>query len=101
MSAKRFLRARLFGSHRVRRMWPVRKPAALRRQLEALENRTVPTTLHWTGAASSNWGTAGNWLENAAPANGDTLIFDTTTVGFAATAAAFNPNNNLASLTGL
>jgi autotransporter-associated beta strand protein len=59
------------------------------------------TTFHWTGAAGSNWGTAGNWAENAVPTSGATLIFDTATAGFAGTAAAFAPVNNLSGLTGL
>ncbi|WP_227255065.1 beta strand repeat-containing protein [Frigoriglobus tundricola] len=62
---------------------------------------TTPTTLHWTGAASSNWSAAGNWEEGAAPVSGDTLVFDTTTAGFAATTAAFAPTNDITGLTGL
>src|SRR5207248_5488878 len=42
MPAKRSLRERLFGPFRTRRTAPVRKPPALRRQLEPLEDRTVP-----------------------------------------------------------
>jgi hypothetical protein len=43
-------------------------------------------------------GSALSWRENAIPAPGDTLIFDTTTVGFAGTAAAFAPTNDLPAL---
>src|SRR5262249_16075439 len=45
-----------------------------------------------------------NWKENKAPANGDTLVFDTTTSGFKAGAFgtvpnSYTPNNDLAGLT--
>jgi autotransporter-associated beta strand protein len=59
----------------------------------------TPTVLHWTGAAGSNWSTAGNWAEDVAPTSGKSLVFDTTTVGFAGTAAAFAPNNDISGLT--
>ena len=49
-------------------------------------------------AVSSSWSTPGNWVENVAPTNGKSLVFDTTTVGFAGTAAAFAPNNDIAGL---
>ena len=57
--------------------------------------------LHWTGATSSNWSAAGNWAENLAPASGDTLIFDTSTPGFAATTTAYAPSNDLNGLTNI
>ena len=58
-------------------------------------------TLHWTGATSSDLGTASNWAEATGPTNGSILVFDTTTPGFAATAAAFTPTNAIAGLTNI
>jgi autotransporter-associated beta strand protein len=55
------------------------------------------TTLHWIGAQSSSWSDPRNWLEMTAPISGDTLVFDTTTAGF----ATFAPNNDITGLTGL
>lgn len=34
---------------------------------------------HWQGDVSGNWNTAGNWLENAVPVNGDQLEFSAAT----------------------
>lgn len=73
--------------------------------MESLEARRVLATLFWQGdAANTNWGTAGNWADDLAgtdtgalPANGDTLVFNTNTTGF----ASFTANNNLAGLTGI
>ena len=62
------------------------------------------TTEHWIGSAAANgksWNVATNWLEDAVPVSGDTLVFDTTTAGFSATANGFAPNNNIAGLTNL
>ena len=56
---------------------------------------------HWIGAVGSNWSTPGNWNENSAPVSGDTLVYDTSTARFAATAAAFAPNNDLNGLTNI
>jgi autotransporter-associated beta strand protein len=80
---------------------PARRPArrAPRPLAEALEDRLAPATLHWIGATSSNWSAATNWAENAFPANGDTVVFDTTQAGFAGTAASFLPANDLSGLT--
>ncbi len=61
-------------------------------------------TEHWIGSAAANgksWNVATNWLEDAVPVSGDTLVFDTTTAGFSATANGFAPNNNIAGLTNL
>src|SRR5690349_8794460 len=46
MSAKRSLRERLFGSSRQRRTSAVRKPPALPRHLETLEERVTPAPVH-------------------------------------------------------
>lgn len=62
--------------------------------VEFLENRLVPSTLHWTGAFSASWSVAGNWLENRAPTNGDLVAFDTT----AAIVQSFTSNNDLTNL---
>ncbi|HUG70323.1 MAG TPA: Calx-beta domain-containing protein, partial [Pirellulaceae bacterium] len=45
----------------------------------------VGFTLHWQGDVSSNWSDPANWLENLAPQNGDTLVFDTNTSGLTST----------------
>jgi len=34
---------------------------------------------HWQGDVNGNWNTAGNWLENAVPVNGDELNFSAAT----------------------
>ncbi|HUR53632.1 MAG TPA: autotransporter-associated beta strand repeat-containing protein, partial [Gemmataceae bacterium] len=68
-----------------------------RLSLTHLEDRVTPATLHWTGAASTAWSNPANWVENVNPANGDRLVFDTTTPGF----VSFAPNNDIAGLTGL
>ncbi len=69
-------------------------PSRFRPTLELLEDRLTPATLHWTGAAGTNWSTASNWLENRAPINGDVLAFDT-----AATAVqSFTSTNDLPAL---
>jgi hypothetical protein len=50
--------------------------------LEPLEDRFVPATLKWNGAAGANWSPAASWLnsnnQGQAPVNGDTLVFDGT-----------------------
>jgi hypothetical protein len=54
--------------------------------LEALEDRTVPSTLTWTGAAGdNNWDTAANWYTGssvaaAPPTNGDNVVINGGTV---------------------
>mgnify|MGYP000461383085 CR=1 FL=1 len=45
--------------------------------LTELEDRSIPATLSWIGAAGAGgnlWGTASNWLQNQVPANGDRLV---------------------------
>src|SRR4051812_25787866 len=74
----------------VSRPAPARK--ASRPRFEFLEDRVTPANLHWLGTTSTAWGTASNWQENAVPANGDVLFFDTT----AGTVVNFTSNNNLA-----
>jgi hypothetical protein len=43
---------------------PAQRPARACRaiRLEALEDRTVPSTVNWVGG-SGDWGTASNWLD--------------------------------------
>lgn len=57
----------------------------------------LPTvmTLHWQGDVDNNWSTPGNWLEDQAPRDGDSVIFDTVTTGFAGNFAAANDLTNL------
>jgi fibronectin-binding autotransporter adhesin len=45
----------------------------------------------WSGAVTTDWNVAGNWLENAIPATGDSLVFD-------ASSAQPTSNNNIGSL---
>ena len=52
----------------------------------------ISTVLHWQGDVDSNWSTPGNWLEDQSPINGDLLVFDTATTGFADN---FTPENDL------
>src|SRR5581483_3119072 len=75
------------------------RPPPLR--FESLEDRLTPATLHWLGTSSSSWALSSNWAEGFIPTAGDTLVFDTTAAGFAGTAAAFAPNNDISGLTGL
>src|SRR5262249_626403 len=61
--------------------WVRRERSVRRRSLvpvvELLEVRTVPATLTWTGAGTSNnWSEAANWDPSATPASGDDLVFD-------------------------
>src|SRR5207237_860615 len=61
---------------------PRRKAPASRRpgfhpSLESLEERQVPTVVHWTGAAGdSQWLTAGNWDGGQLPTASDDVIID-------------------------
>src|SRR5262249_961032 len=58
---------------------PVRKARrSARPALEPLECRITPAVRTWDGDDTANmglWSAAGNWRENAAPTNGDVLIF--------------------------
>jgi hypothetical protein len=58
---------------------PRRRPSPQRRRprLEALEDRLVPSTDIWTGAAliDPSWRNPLNWSANAIPAANDSLIF--------------------------
>jgi hypothetical protein len=47
--------------------------------LETLEDRTLLSTVTWTGAdaaVSTNWSDAKNWSSDTIPVAGDTVIFD-------------------------
>ena len=55
----------------------------------------VPTTLYWQGNVDNAWSTPGNWSAGGAPLDGDTLVFDTATAGFADN---FTPSNDLVGL---
>jgi autotransporter-associated beta strand protein len=64
----------------------------------------TPLVFHWIGGAGgtgNQWNVAGNWEENQVPTSGSTVILDTTTPGFNATANGFNPVNDVSSLTNL
>jgi hypothetical protein len=52
-----------------RRVRTRRKPALA---LERLEDRTVPA--NWTGTVSTDWGTAGNWSNNALQGPTDSVV---------------------------
>ena len=67
-----------------------------------LTNLGVGTqVLHWTGAAGSNWPPPGNWAESTIPANGDTLVFDTSTPGASRIRRRVRPNNDIGGLADL
>src|SRR5205823_8790538 len=74
----------MFGTSRL----PANRIRKSRTRLEllALEDRTVPATLVWTGDQDANWGTnnAGNtnWSTNALPADGDSLVFPFSALNF-------------------
>src|SRR2546427_12674558 len=52
-----------------------------RPNLEALEDRVVPSTDTWTGAGGTiNWSNAANWDTGHAPQNGDDLYINTSQV---------------------
>jgi autotransporter-associated beta strand protein len=80
------------------------RPTATRLSIEQLEYRVVPTAYHWiggAGATGNQWGVAANWEEKQVPTSGSTVVLDTTTPGFNATANGFNPVNNVSGLTNL
>lgn len=57
-----------------------RRPSGIGRSIEALEDRTTPTTLTWVGDVDNLWNSGTsmvntNWDTNTLPADGDTLIF--------------------------
>jgi hypothetical protein len=75
----RLLVSRLGG----RRGRPVSKKRPASRswlRLEELEERVVPATDYWTGAANANWNNVGNW--QTAPRTGGTKIFPPGASGF-------------------
>lgn len=44
--------------------------------LEALEDRSVPTAVFWTGLGSDSfWSNSGNWQSNIVPSNNDDIFF--------------------------
>ena len=86
----------LFAARRPAACTTHRSMSARRLFLEPLEQRTLLSVLHWQGGVDSSWSKPGNWLENQAPSDGDSLAFDTHTAGFANN---FTPNNDLIGLT--
>ena len=60
------------GKRRVARLKPSLQP-----EMERLEIRIVPATKTWSGVVDNIWSRAGNWSENAVPAAGDDLVFQT------------------------
>lgn len=51
-------------------------------------------TAVWTGAVGSDWSVSANWQGNAAPGDGDTVVFDFNTPGF----SSYTSTNNLSGL---
>src|SRR6185369_16907003 len=48
-----------------------------RPNLESLEDRQVPSVVHWTGEAGDNqWLTAGNWDSGQLPTADDDVVLD-------------------------
>ncbi|NOX55003.1 MAG: hypothetical protein GXP27_11320, partial [Planctomycetes bacterium] len=82
----RWTRSAITARHRRR---PFRQRSASV-PVETLEDRTLLSTLYWQGDVDTAWSTAGNWNtaqdgtgSDQAPTDGDTLVFDTSTVGLA------------------
>jgi hypothetical protein len=70
--------------------------------LEGLEVRITPTTATWTGLVGNTttgwlWATAGNWLNNTPPSNGDDVLFPS----LSGTTGSYNSTDNLTSVTSL
>ncbi len=49
-------------------------------QIEALENRTVPAFIDWSGQVNSNWNEPANWVGGVVPGTADTAVFLSTAV---------------------
>jgi hypothetical protein len=52
------------------------RPARARPCLEALEDRTLPAAVTWTGNASTHWSDAGNWSTGHVPGAGDDVVIN-------------------------
>ena len=52
------------------------RPVYFRPRFDNLEDRVVPSTVHWTRPTSGNWDTATNWDSNAVPGAGDDVVID-------------------------
>ena len=59
----------------------------LKLQLERLEDRTVPTFIHWTGATNNLWTVATNWDTGVVPTSADD-VFDSQSGQIQVTGAA-------------
>ncbi len=55
----------------------------------------IVDTLHWQGDVDSDWSNPDNWLEGVRPFDGDSVVFDTATSGFA---SRFSPLNDVTGL---
>jgi hypothetical protein len=44
-------------------------------QMEALEDRCMPSVVQWTGAGNGNWSDRRNWSTGSAPGAGDQALF--------------------------
>jgi hypothetical protein len=51
-------------------------PAFVRPRFDNLEDRVVPSTVHWIRPTSGTWATAANWDSNAVPGAGDDVVID-------------------------
>jgi hypothetical protein len=64
--------------------------------LEALEDRTLPSTVTWTGAAGNyDWDTAGNWSTSALPGASDDVAINQTGITITHSAAVADAVNSL------
>ena len=68
------LARRMFRRAAVRK--PHRKYRAPRLQMELLESRDVPSTVHWISTGSTDWTVPGNWSTGLAPSYNDDVYFD-------------------------
>jgi hypothetical protein len=59
-----------------------RRRTRVRPSLEWLEDRLAPAAVSWTGNAGDlNWGTAGNWSNNAVPTSADDVTINISVAG--------------------
>jgi hypothetical protein len=83
-----------------RRRAPGKPSAAFRPRLEALEDRTVPSTVTWVNPGGGDWDTAANWSDGTThrlPGPGDDAVISTP--GITVTHSAFSANDAVNSLT--
>lgn len=67
--------------HRTKKSFRPSKPRGGRQSLglalEALEDRTVPTTINWINPGSGNWDAPANWSTGSLPGSADDVVINT------------------------